>query len=111
MATRTTYHSLEEIGIPRGSVPNGDPIYLAQDEFTRNYHRVDAHTFIRLCDDSWRKDEVMSISYSGNIGLIDLPTQTIAHIYDTENTTQSELENFEALVGEELFRIMNGGKQ
>lgn len=110
MATRTTYHSLAELGIPHGTV-HGDPIFLAQDEYTRQYHAVDANTFIALCNDSWKKDEVMKYAYSGNIALIDPPTQTVAHIYDCDMTTESELRNFDACMAQEVLRLMkNNGK-
>ena len=84
----------------------GNPIFVAQDEFTRNYHVVSADDFLRLCDDSWKKDSILSVSYTGNIALIDPPTQTVAHIYDSNKTSEQELRNFDALLGHELLAMI-----
>lgn len=105
MATRTTYHSFAELGLPDGRIV-GNPIFMAQDEYTRNYHVVDADTFLSLCNESWLKDPIMSMSYTGNIALIDPPTQTVAHIYDSHKTSEQELRNFDALLGHELLELM-----
>lgn len=112
MPTTTTYFSLQDIGIPIGTISGSlDSIFMAQDEFTREYHTISPNDFIKLCDDSWRKDEVMSISYSGNVAVIDLPTQTVAHIYDPTMTSENELRNFEVLVATELLRLMEERKR
>lgn len=105
--TRTTYFSLQELGIPIGTITGSlDSIFMAQDEFTREYHKISPSDYIKLCDGSWRQDEVMSLSYSGNVAVIDLPTQTVAHIYDPTTTPENELQNFEVLVATELLRLM-----
>lgn len=109
MATRTTYHSFAELGIPDGMLW-GDPIFLAQDEHTRQYHVVDSNAFVSLCDGSWEKDAVMSLSYSGNIALIDPPTQTVAHIYECDKTPAAELLNFDQCVAHEIFSMMRKKK-
>ena len=64
MTTRTTYHSFAELGLPDGMIV-GNPIFVAQDEFTRNYHVVNADDFLRLCDDSWRKDPMIGVGFTG----------------------------------------------
>ena len=53
----------------------------------------------------------MGISYSGNVAVIDLPTQTVAHIYDPNTTPENELQNFEVLVATELLRLMDERKR
>jgi len=87
---------------------------MAQDEHTRQYHTVDAKTFVSLTDGSWERDEIMSISYTGNVALIDPATQVMAHIYDSDTTPQNELQNFELLIAEEIMKRMQrkprGGK-
>jgi hypothetical protein len=110
LTTRTTYHSFAELGLPDGVIV-GNPIFVAQDEFTRNYHVVSADDFLRLCDDSWKKDPILSVSYTGNIALIDPPTQTVAHIYDPDKTSASELRNFDALLGHEILQMMDKKKK
>jgi len=110
--TRTTYFSLEDLGIPEGTISGSlESIFMAQDEFTREYHTIPPKDFIKLCDGSWRTDEVMGISYSGNVAVIDLPTQTVAHIYDPNTTSENELQNFEVLVATELLRLMDERKR
>ena len=109
MATRTTYHSFAELGIPDGTLW-GDPIFLAQDEHTRQYHVVNGGDFIALCNDAWKSDPVMSLSYSGNIALIDPPTQTVAHIYECDKTPAAELLNFDQCVAHEIFALMKRKK-
>lgn len=107
MGSTTTYHSLEELGVPHGEL-KGNPILMAQDEFTREYHTVDSKVFHLLCTGEWEKDAVMSNSYSGNIALVDPATQIVAHIYNDETTTPAELESFERLVAQEIIRQIAG---
>lgn len=107
MGSTTTYHSLEELGVPHGEL-KGNPILMAQDEFTREYHTVDSRVFHLLCTGEWEKDAVMNISYSGNIALVDPATQIVAHIYDDEKTTLTELESFERLMAQEIIRQIGG---
>ena len=107
MGSTTTYHDFEELGIPRDIIL-GNPIYIAQDEYTRQYHTVDAKTFMALCDGSWEKDAVMSMSYSGNLALIDPATQVVCHIYDSGKTPSDELHVFDRLIADEIVKLMNG---
>jgi hypothetical protein len=102
----TTYHSLEELGIAHGAL-QGKSIYLAQDEYTRQYHRVDVKTWRKLCDGSWLEDEVLSLAFTGNVGLIDIRGQLVGHSYDM-STPKEELENFDALVGEVITERLRG---
>lgn len=106
MGSTTTYHDFAELGIPTQIV--GNPIYIAQDEHTRQYHTVDAKTFQALCDGSWQKDEVMSLSYSGNLALIDPATQVVCHIYDNANTPSDELHVFDQLIADEIVKLIRG---
>ena len=52
ITSTTTYHDFQDLGIPHGVIV-GNPIFIAQDEHTRQYHTVDAHTFVSLCNGSW----------------------------------------------------------
>lgn len=106
MPSTTTYHDFQDLGIPNGIIV-GNPIYIAQDEFTRQYHTVDAKTFMALCDGSWEKDEVMRMSYSGNLALIDPATQVICHIYDNAKTPSDELHVFDQLIADEITKLMS----
>jgi len=109
MAQVVVYTSLQEIGIPIG-MAIGNPIHIAQDAHTRQYHKVDAKRFIELTSGAWKKDPVLSLSYTGAVALIDPPTQTISHIYDTETTTPDEVSNFDKLATEEIMRLINEGE-
>lgn len=102
----TTYHSVEELGIPHGTL-RGDNIYIAQDAFTRQYHRIDVKTFIKLCKTAWQEDEHLMFSYTGNVGVIDIHGQTVGHSYDM-STPREELENFDALVGHAITERLRG---
>lgn len=105
--TTTTYHDFKDLGIPDGVII-GNPIYIAQDEHTRQYHTVNAKTFMALCDGSWEGDEVMSISYTGNIALIDPATQIVCHIYDSGKTPSDELHVFDRLIADEIVKLISG---
>ena len=105
--TTTTYHDFKDLGIPDGVII-GNPIYIAQDEHTRQYHTVNAKTFMALCDGSWESDEVMSISYTGNIALIDPATQIVCHIYDNGKTPSDELHVFDRLIADEIVKLISG---
>ena len=107
MTITTSYMSLQQLGIPQGYL-TGNPILMAQDLYTRQYHCIDSDTFNALTTDQWHKNELMSQSYSGNIALIDPATQIVAHIYDDEKTTPAELESFERLVAQEIIRQIAG---
>ena len=107
MTITTSYMSLQQLGIPQGYL-TGNPILMAQDLYTRQYHCIDSDTFNALTTDQWHKSELMSQSYSGNIALIDPATQIVAHIYDDEKTTLAELESFERLVAQEIIRQIAG---
>lgn len=102
----TTYHSLDEIGVPHGTL-KGNNIYLAQDEYTRQYHKVDGKTFRKICDGSWKSDDVMLHAYSGNIGVIDVHAQVVGHSYDMK-TPREELESFDACVAEMITKRLKG---
>jgi hypothetical protein len=103
----TTYHSFGQIGIPFGvEFKKYTAVYMAQDAFTRQYHTVTPEVFINLASGTWLKDPVMSISYTGNIGVIDTPVQTVIHIHDTGSTTPDEYASFDSLVLRELRRLM-----
>lgn len=106
MGTSTTYHDFQDLGIP-SEIIVGSPIYIAQDEHTRQYHTVDAKTFMALCDGSWEKDEVMSLSYSGNLALIDPATQVVCHIYDNAKTPSDELHVFDRLIADEILKLIS----
>jgi hypothetical protein len=105
--TTTTYHDFKDLGIPDGVII-GNPIYIAQDEHTRQYHTVNAKIFMALCDGSWERDEVMSISYTGNIALIDPATQIVCHIYDSGKTPSDELHVFDRLIADEIVKLISG---
>jgi hypothetical protein len=105
--TTTTYHDFKDLGIPDGVII-GNPIYIAQDEHTRQYHTVNAKTFMALCDGSWERDELMSISYTGNIALIDPATQIVCHIYDSGKTPSDELHVFDRLIADEIVKLISG---
>ena len=107
MTSTTTYHDFQDLVIPHGAIV-GNPIYIAQDEHTRQYHTVDAKTFMALCDGSWERDPLMSISYSGNLALIDPATQVVCHIYDNTKTPSDELHVFDRLIADEMVKLMNG---
>ena len=103
----TTYHSFRQIGIPFGvEFKKRTAVYMAQDAFTRQYHTVTPEVFIKLASGAWLKDPVMSISYTGNIGVIDTPVQTVIHIHDRSKTAPEEYASFDSLVVRELRRIM-----
>jgi hypothetical protein len=61
-----------------------------------------------LCDGSWERDEVMSISYTGNIALIDPATQIVCHIYDNGKTPSDELHVFDRLIADEIVKLISG---
>lgn len=112
MAEIKHYTSLQELGIPIGMVV-GNPIHIAQDAYTRQYHKVSPRRFIELTSGTWRKDQVLSMSYTGAVALIDPPSQTVCHIYDSDLTTPDEVATFDKLVTEEILRMidrMKGGK-
>lgn len=102
----TTYHSLDEIGVPHGTL-RGNNIYLAQDEYTRQYHKVDGKTFRMICDGSWKSNEVMLHAYSGNVGVIDVHAQVVGHSYDMK-TPREELESFDSCVAEMITKRLKG---
>lgn len=106
MTTTTTYHDFRDLGIPDGTII-GSPIYIAQDEHTRQYHTVNADVFMALCNGSWERDEVMSISYTGNIALIDPATQIVCHIYDNDKTPSDELNVFDRLIADEIIKLIS----
>ena len=99
------HYSLQDVGIPVGIVI-GAPIYLAQDAFTREYCTVNAKEFIALASGEWQKHEVMSISWTGAIGCIDPPTQTVSHVFDPEVTTVEEVRGFDSLVIAQLSKLI-----
>jgi hypothetical protein len=105
MTITTSYMSLQQLGIPQGYL-TGNPILMAQDLYTRQYHCIDSDTFNALTTDQWHKNELMSQSYSGNIALIDPATQIVAHIYDAEQTPQEELLCFDQLIAHEIIQRM-----
>jgi hypothetical protein len=105
ITSTTTYYDFQDLGIPHGVIV-GNPIYIAQDEHTRQYHTVDAHTFVCLCNGSWEQDEVMSVSYSGNLALIDPATQVVCHIYDGIKTPSDELHVFDRLIADEMVKLI-----
>lgn len=106
MRTSTNYHNFKDLGIPEGVII-GNPIYIAQDEHTRQYHTIDHKTFVALCSGAWQQDEVMSISYTGNIALIDPATQIVCHIYDTDKTSNDELYVFDQLIASEITKLIS----
>ena len=106
MTITTSYMSLQQLGIPQGYL-TGNPILMAQDLYTRQYHCIDSDTFNALTTDHWHKNELMSQSYSGNIALIDPATQIVAHIYDAEQTPQEELLCFDQLIAHEIVQRMS----
>jgi len=106
MTMTTSYMSLQQLGIPQGYL-TGNPILMAQDLYTRQYHCIDSDTFNSLTSDWWHKSELLSQSYSGNIALIDPATQIVAHIYDAEQTPQEELLCFDQLIAHEIVRHMS----
>ena len=110
MAEVRHYTSLQELGIPIGIVI-GNPIYIAQDEYTRQYHKVNPKQFIELTSGAWRKIEVLSMSYTGAVALIDPPSQTVCHIYDSDLTTPDEVGTLDILVTEEILRLIDGMKR
>ena len=105
--TTTTYHDFRDLGIPDGVII-GNPIYIAQDEHTRQYHTVNAKTFMALYDGSWERDELMNISYTGNIALIDPATQIVCHMYDSGKTPSDELHVFDRLIADEIVKLISG---
>ena len=109
MTITTSYMSLQQLGIPQGYL-TGNPILMAQDLYTRQYHCIDSDTFNALTTDQWHKSELMSQSYSGNIALIDPATQIVAHIYDAEQTPQEELLCFDQLIAHEIVQHMSKQK-
>lgn len=102
----TTYYSVEDLGLPHGAL-RGNNIYVAQDEYTRQYHKIDGKTFRKICDGSWKEDDVLVHAYTGNVGVIDTAGQIIGHSYDLK-TPRAELENFDDFVGELILRRMKG---
>jgi len=106
MTMTTSYMSLQQLGIPQGYL-TGNPILMAQDLYTRQYHCIDSDTFNSLTSDWWHKSELLSQSYSGNIALIDPATQIVAHIYDAEQTSEEELSCFDQLIAHEIVRHMS----
>jgi hypothetical protein len=106
ITSTTTYYDFQDLGIPHGVIV-GNPIYIAQDEHTRQYHTVDAHTFVCLCNGSWEQDEVMSVSYSGNLALIDPATQVVCHIFDGVKTPIDELHVFDRLIADEMVKLID----
>ena len=103
----TTYHSFRQIGIPFGvEFKKRTAVYMAQDAFTRQYHTVTPKNFVKLASNEWLQDPVMSISYTGNIGVIDTLVWTVIHIHDRSKTTPEEYASFDSLVVRELRRIM-----
>ena len=106
ITSTTTYYDFQDLGIPHGVIV-GNPIYIAHDEHTRPYHTVDAHTFVSLCNGSWERDEVMSVSYSGNLALIDPATQVVCHIYDGGKTPVDELHVFDRLIADEIVKLID----
>ena len=110
MAEVRHYTSLQELGIPISTVV-GNPIYIAQDGYTRQYHKVDPKRFIELTSGAWRKSEVLSMSYTGAVAVIDPLSQTVCHIYDSDLTTPDEVVTLDRLVTEEILRLIDGMKQ
>ena len=109
MAEVKVYTSLQGIGIPIGMVV-GEAIHIAQDSYTRQYHKVDPKRFIELASGAWKKDAVLSMSYTGAVALIDPPTQTITHIYDSDFTTPDEVATLDKLATEEIMRLIDASE-
>lgn len=105
----TTHTSLQELGIPEGLV-EGKPIHIAQDRYTREYHTVDPRRFIELASGTWERDPVLSLSYTGAVALVDPPTQSVTHIYDSDETTPDEVRNFDRLAAMEIMRLVEEGR-
>jgi hypothetical protein len=100
---RTTHTSFQRYGIPLGLIDESHlPVYIAQDAFTRQHHLVERDRFIALASGAWRDDEVMAISYTGSIAVIDAPSQTVSHICESD-TTPEELKNLDRLVADQLW--------
>jgi hypothetical protein len=102
----STHATFQQYGIPLGLIDGGyAPVYIAQDAFTRQHHTVTAREFVALGTGEWRRDEVMSMAYTGSIAMIDPPTQTVTHHFDDDLTTPREIANLDTLVVEHLMRM------
>jgi hypothetical protein len=102
----STHATFQQYGIPLGMIDGHHrAVYIAQDAFTRQHHAVTAKKFIALGTGEWKRDEVMSMAYTGSIAVIDPPTQTVTHHYDDHLTTVQEVANLDSLVVEHLLRM------
>lgn len=102
----SNHATFQQYGIPLGLIDgHNQPVYIAQDAFTREHHVVSTREFVPLCTGEWRRDEIRSMAYTGSIAVIDPPTQTVTHHYDDDLTTPKEIANLDALVAEHLMRM------
>lgn len=74
----------------------GDPLFIAQCNWTRHFQQVTPEKFYGLLSGS--VDETDKLSYTDNMGIIDTITQTVLLRYDMASTTPAEQNHFETLV-------------
>jgi hypothetical protein len=85
----------------------GKPIFIAQCNWTRHFHEVDAKLFYDLLSN--RVTEEQKVSYTENIGIIDTITQTVIFRCDLNDITGEDQRNFDtsvaALITERLISM------
>lgn len=90
----TTQYPISALGC---NIPvMGNPMFLAQCNWTRHFHEVKPELFYNLLAGQGSEEE--KVSYTENMGIIDTITQSVMLRYDLNGTTQEEQMNFDALV-------------
>lgn len=105
---RTIHYGFDELGIPFMKMPDCKSVYIVQDAYTRQFYPDSHEKFLAVATQRFT-DEIDAYSYTQNHGVIDMLTGIVALNFNESDLPQKERNQFDALVGSEVARMITKG--